>query len=81
MAALLDVVGAPTAVIGGLSLGGYMSLAFNVAYPGRVRALMLFDTGPGYRSDSGRDGWIGLRRSARRIWNRMGWQRWALAVR
>ncbi len=57
MAALLDVVGAPTAVIGGLSLGGYMSLAFNVAYPGRVRALMLFDTGPGYRSDSGRHDW------------------------
>jgi pimeloyl-ACP methyl ester carboxylesterase len=57
MAALLDAVDAPTAVIGGLSLGGYMSLSFNVAFPNRVRALMLFDTGPGYRSDSGRDGW------------------------
>ena len=57
MAALLDVADAPTAVIGGLSLGGYMSLSFNVAHPERVRALMLFDTGPGYRSDSGRDGW------------------------
>lgn len=57
MAALLDEVDAPTAVIGGLSLGGYMSLSFNVAYPNRVRALMLFDTGPGYRSDSGREGW------------------------
>jgi pimeloyl-ACP methyl ester carboxylesterase len=57
MAALLDAVGAPTAVIGGLSLGGYMSLSFNVAYPQRVDALMLFDTGPGYRSDNGRAGW------------------------
>jgi len=57
MAALLDVVGAPTVVIGGLSLGGYMSLSFNVAYPQRVDALMLFDTGPGYRSDNGRAGW------------------------
>jgi pimeloyl-ACP methyl ester carboxylesterase len=57
MAALLDEVDAPTAVIGGLSLGGYMSLSFNVAYPSRVRALMLFDTGPGYRSDTGREGW------------------------
>lgn len=57
MAALLDEVDAPAAVIGGLSLGGYMSLSFNVAFPHRVRALMLFDTGPGYRSDSGREGW------------------------
>jgi esterase/lipase len=39
---------AQTAVIAGLSLGGYMSLSFNVAFP--LRALMLFDTGPGYRS-------------------------------
>jgi pimeloyl-ACP methyl ester carboxylesterase len=57
MAALLDAVGARTAVIGGLSLGGYMSLAFNATFPDRVDALMLFDTGPGYRSDPGRDGW------------------------
>ena len=57
MAALLDTVGAPTAVIAGLSLGGYMSLSFYVAYPQRVDALMLFDTGPGYRSDNGRAGW------------------------
>ena len=57
MAALLDAVDAPNAVIGGLSLGGYMSLAFQVAYPQRVKALMLFDTGPGYRSDTGRAGW------------------------
>jgi pimeloyl-ACP methyl ester carboxylesterase len=57
MAALLDAADAPAAVIGGLSLGGYMSLSFNVAYPHRVRALMLFDTGPGYRSDDGRAGW------------------------
>ena len=57
MAALLDEADAPSAVIGGLSLGGYMSLSFNVAFPHRVRALMLFDTGPGYRSDDGRAGW------------------------
>jgi pimeloyl-ACP methyl ester carboxylesterase len=57
MAALLDRVGADRAVIGGLSLGGYLSLAFNVAHPGRVRALMLFDTGPGYRNGDARAGW------------------------
>jgi pimeloyl-ACP methyl ester carboxylesterase len=57
MAALLDAVGAETAIVGGLSLGGYMSLAFNLAHPGRVRALLIIDTGPGYRNDQARDGW------------------------
>ena len=57
MAAILDACGGESAVIGGLSLGGYMSLAFNLKYPGRVKALMLFDTGPGYKSDTGREGW------------------------
>jgi pimeloyl-ACP methyl ester carboxylesterase len=57
MLALLDSIDAPRAVVGGLSLGGYMSLAFYVDHPGRVDALMLFDTGPGYRSDTGRAAW------------------------
>ena len=58
MAALLDEVGArDRAIIGGLSLGGYMSLAFNVAYPGRVRALLIIDTGPGYKNDAAREAW------------------------
>jgi pimeloyl-ACP methyl ester carboxylesterase len=57
MAALLDVVGAKTAIIGGLSLGGYMSLAFHRAHPERTRALLIIDTGPGYKSDEAREGW------------------------
>ena len=57
IAAILDAEGVDSAVIGGLSLGGYMSLAFNVAYPDRTRALMLFDTGPGYNNPKGREGW------------------------
>jgi pimeloyl-ACP methyl ester carboxylesterase len=57
MAALLDAVGADKAVIGGLSLGGYMSLAFNRAHPERVEALLIIDTGPGYRNDEAREGW------------------------
>lgn len=57
MAAVLDACGVERAVIGGLSLGGYMSLAFNVAHPSRVRALVLCDTGPGYRNAEARDGW------------------------
>ena len=57
MTAILDRCGVPQAVVGGLSLGGYMSLAFYLKYPGRVRALMLFDTGPGYRNPEARAGW------------------------
>jgi pimeloyl-ACP methyl ester carboxylesterase len=57
MAALLDRVGARSAVIGGLSLGGYMSLAFHRAHPDRTRALLIIDTGPGYKNDQARAGW------------------------
>lgn len=57
MAALLDAVGAKTAIVGGLSLGGYMSLAFHRAHPERVEALLIIDTGPGYKNDEAREGW------------------------
>lgn len=57
MAALLDHVDASSAIIGGLSLGGYMSLAFHVAKPERVRALLIIDTGPGFKNDEARANW------------------------
>ncbi|HEV7598894.1 MAG TPA: alpha/beta fold hydrolase [Bradyrhizobium sp.] len=57
MAALLDKIGASSAIVGGLSLGGYMSLAFYRAHPQRVRALLIIDTGPGFKKDDARDGW------------------------
>ena len=57
MAALLDAVGADEAIIGGLSLGGYLSLAFHCDYPERTRALLIIDTGPGYKRDDGRAAW------------------------
>jgi pimeloyl-ACP methyl ester carboxylesterase len=57
MAALLDAVGVKTAIVGGLSLGGYMSLAFNRVHPERVEALLIIDTGPGYKNDEAREGW------------------------
>jgi pimeloyl-ACP methyl ester carboxylesterase len=57
MAAVLDAAGAPRAVVGGLSLGGYLSLAFQVRYPERVAALVLCDTGPGYRREEPRAQW------------------------
>lgn len=57
MAALLDEVGATDAIVGGLSLGGYMSLAFHRVHPKRVKALLIIDTGPGYKNDEARAGW------------------------
>lgn len=57
MAAVLDEVGAERAVIAGMSLGGYLSLAFHLAHPGRTAALVLVDTGPGFRSDDARAAW------------------------
>jgi pimeloyl-ACP methyl ester carboxylesterase len=57
IAALLDEVGAGSAIVGGLSLGGYMSLAFYRAHPERVRALLIIDTGPGFKKDDARDVW------------------------
>ncbi len=57
MAAILDAAGAERAVLGGMSLGGYLSLAFHLVHPQRVAALVLVDTGPGYRNDEARDKW------------------------
>jgi pimeloyl-ACP methyl ester carboxylesterase len=57
MAALLDKAGARSAIVGGLSLGGYMSLAFYRAHPDRVRALLIIDTGPGFKKDDAREAW------------------------
>ena len=45
------------AVVGGLSLGGYMSMAFYRMYPERVTALLIIDTGPGFKKDAAREAW------------------------
>jgi pimeloyl-ACP methyl ester carboxylesterase len=57
MAALLDHLGMASAVVGGLSLGGYMSLAFYLDHPERVDALLIIDTGPGFKKDAAREAW------------------------
>ena len=57
IAALLDQIGARRAIVGGLSLGGYMSLAFYRAHPERVAALLIIDTGPGFKKDEARAAW------------------------
>ena len=57
MASLLRHLGIEKAVIGGLSLGGYISLEFQLAHPEMTLALILCNTGPGYRKDDARQGW------------------------
>jgi pimeloyl-ACP methyl ester carboxylesterase len=42
--ALLDALQLPSAVVGGLSMGGYVALALARLDPGRVRGLVLIDT-------------------------------------
>ena len=57
MDALLDLVGADRAIVGGHSLGGFLSLGYRIVHPDRVGGLVLIDTGPGYRDDEARAGW------------------------
>jgi pimeloyl-ACP methyl ester carboxylesterase len=57
MTALLAELDVEQAVLGGHSLGGFLSLDFALAFPERVSALVLIGTGPGYRNDAARDDW------------------------
>lgn len=54
---LLTMLGVRRAVVGGLSLGGYMALAFCLAHPEMVEALVICDSGPGYRNAEARAAW------------------------
>lgn len=57
MTRILDATDSKRAIVGGLSLGGYLSLAFHYAHPERVRALVLCDTGPGFKDTVSRQKW------------------------
>ncbi|HEY7946046.1 MAG TPA: alpha/beta fold hydrolase [Acidimicrobiales bacterium] len=72
MAAVLDACGMTRAVVGGLSLGGYLSLAFHRAHPGRVAGLLLFDTGPGFTRDDARLEWNAWAESMAESFDRAG---------
>jgi 3-oxoadipate enol-lactonase len=54
VAALLGELGVARAVVGGLSMGGYVTLAFCRRFPGRVRALVLADTRAQADTEEGR---------------------------
>lgn len=70
--ALLDHVGAGPTIVGGLSMGGVIALAFYAKYPERVRALILCDTGPGFRNPERREEWRRSREQAAALLEREG---------
>jgi pimeloyl-ACP methyl ester carboxylesterase len=58
LAEVLDAL-APDApaILGGLSFGGLASLHFALRHPDRVRALLLVDTGPGFKNPEAQRRW------------------------
>jgi 3-oxoadipate enol-lactonase len=54
--AILDSLGIERATIGGLSMGGYVSLAFAARHPARLERLILADTRAAADSDAARAG-------------------------
>ena len=64
VAALMDLKGIDRAVIGGLSMGGYVTLAFCRRHPGRVLGVILANTKATADTDAARAGRL---RTARRL--------------
>ena len=54
---LLRHLGVAKGVIGGLSLGGVVAMDFYFKYPEMVRALILANTGPGFRNPQHMESW------------------------
>jgi pimeloyl-ACP methyl ester carboxylesterase len=72
MAAILDACGTERAILVGHSLGGFLSLAFHLAHPERVAALVLFSTGPGFKQDDARARWNEMAERFARRFERKG---------
>ncbi|HEY6806106.1 MAG TPA: alpha/beta fold hydrolase [Pyrinomonadaceae bacterium] len=56
VAVLMDALNLPQAIFGGLSMGGYVVLAFCKQFPSRVRALILADTRAQGDTEEGKQG-------------------------
>lgn len=77
--ALLDHVEAGPTIVGGLSMGGVIALAFYAKYQARVRALILCDTGPGFRNPERREAWRRSREEVAALLEREGMTAFALS--
>lgn len=67
IAKLLDHLNVPAAVIGGLSMGGYVALAFAENYPKRTQALILANTRATADDDSVRNARLALAKDVERV--------------
>lgn len=56
VAALLDALKVPTATVGGMSMGGYVALAFAARHPKRLTSLILADSKAAADPPEGRQG-------------------------
>ena len=66
--AALEAETGSRAVIVGHSLGGYLALAHAATRPGVARAIVVLNTGPGFRDPDKREGWNAMsRRNAHRF--------------
>jgi len=66
IAAMMDASGVPRAVIGGLSMGGYVALAFWRRHAARVKALVLMDTKAAADTEAAKAKRLGLIDAVRR---------------
>ncbi|MBX6371457.1 MAG: alpha/beta fold hydrolase [Acidothermus sp.] len=60
VAALLDQAGVERAVVGGVSMGGYVAMAFARRHPARLAGLVLADTRSSADSEEGRAGRLAI---------------------
>ncbi len=65
MAALLDSLGIGQAIVGGMSMGGYVAFAMLRRHPERVKALILLDTKASADTAEGRQGRFQMMQQAR----------------
>lgn len=65
LVALLDELGIGQAIVGGMSMGGYVAFAMLRRHPDRVRALLLLDTKATPDTDEGRQGRFQMMQQAR----------------
>jgi len=72
LGALLDHLGVKKAIVGGLSMGGVVAMAFYQRQPERVRALILADTGPGFKNPQAREAWNRSREEVTRLLEQEG---------
>lgn len=71
---LLRHLGIRRAVMGGLSLGGYLTIHFYNQHPDMTEAIILMDTGPGYRTPEKARGWNQTGEECARVLETQGMQ-------